>query len=144
MCLCCSKEPSHCFGSEIKQIIFSYALISGGLCGYSKEQKTVKNDTFVRPDIALTNVPCRYAKVQVNFTSFLDESINSTVNGLKSHKRDLTTELQASKKFLDWLQSLKQFFINVSYHIILVASLTLMALLEPSELDWLHVYYMTH
>ena len=29
--------------------------------------------------------------------------------------------------FLDWLQSLKQFFINVSYHI-LVASLTLMAL----------------
>ena len=30
-------------------------------------------------------------------------------------------------KELDWLQSLKQFFINVSYHI-LVASLTLMAL----------------
>ena len=29
--------------------------------------------------------------------------------------------------FLDWLQSLKQFFINVPYHI-LVASLTLMAL----------------
>ena len=28
---------------------------------------------------------------------------------------------------LDWLQALKQFFINVSYHI-LVASLTLMAL----------------
>ena len=46
---------------------------------------------------------------------------------------------------LDWLQSLKQFFINVSYHI-LVASLTLMALLktEPSELDWLQVYDMTH
>ena len=42
---------------------------------------------------------------------------------------------------LDWLQSLKQFFINVSYHI-LVASLTLMAL-EPSELDWLQVYNMT-
>ena len=32
---------------------------------------------------------------------------------------------------VDWLQSLKQFFINVSYHI-LVASLTLMALSEPS------------
>ena len=29
--------------------------------------------------------------------------------------------------FVDWLQSLKQFFNNVSYHI-LVASLTLMAL----------------
>ena len=30
---------------------------------------------------------------------------------------------------LDWLQSLKQFFINVSYHILVhVASLTLMAL----------------
>ena len=36
------------------------------------------------------------------------------------------------KDNLDWLQSLKHFFINVSYHI-LVASLTLMALLtEPS------------
>ena len=35
---------------------------------------------------------------------------------------------------VDWFQSLKQCFINVSYHI-LVASLTLMALLktEPSE-----------
>ena len=45
---------------------------------------------------------------------------------------------------IDWLKSLKQFFINVSYHI-LVASLTLMALkTEPSELDWLQVYDMTH
>ena len=45
---------------------------------------------------------------------------------------------------LDWLQSLKQSFINVPYHI-LVASPTLMAI-EPSELDWLqvHVYDMTH
>ena len=31
------------------------------------------------------------------------------------------------ESFLDWLQSLKQVFINVSYHI-LVASLTMMAL----------------
>ena len=40
-------------------------------------------------------------------------------------------------QFLDWLQYLKQFFINVSYHI-LVASLTLMALFktEPSEINW--------
>ena len=47
---------------------------------------------------------------------------------------------------VDWLQSLKQFFINVSNHI-LVASLTLMALFyetEPSELDWLQVYDLTH
>ena len=49
---------------------------------------------------------------------------------------------------LDWLQSLKQFFINVSYQI-LVASLTPMALFkdlktEPSELDWLQVYDMAH
>ena len=38
------------------------------------------------------------------------------------------------RSYVDWLQSLKQFFINVSYHI-LVASLTLMALFktEPSE-----------
>ena len=37
---------------------------------------------------------------------------------------------------LDWLQSLKHFFINVPYHL-LEASLTLMALFktEPSELD---------
>ena len=46
---------------------------------------------------------------------------------------------------IDWLQSLKQFFINVSYHII-EASLTLMALFktEPSELDWLQAYDMKH
>ena len=46
---------------------------------------------------------------------------------------------------LDWLQSLKQFFINVSYHIF-EASLTLMARFktETSELDWLQVYDMTH
>ena len=37
---------------------------------------------------------------------------------------------------IDWLKSLKQVFINVSYHIT-IASLTLMALFktEPSELD---------
>ena len=34
-----------------------------------------------------------------------------------------------SGDILDWLQSLKQFFINVSYHI-LVASLTMMALFQ--------------
>ena len=46
---------------------------------------------------------------------------------------------------IDWLQSLKQFFINVSYNILEV-SLTLMALFktEPYELDWLQVYDMTH
>ena len=36
-------------------------------------------------------------------------------------------KLPASAAMLDWLQSLKQFFIDVSYHI-LVASLTVMAL----------------
>ena len=53
--------------------------------------------------------------------------------------------IQAIIQELDWLQSLKQFFVDVSYHI-LVASLTRMALLktEPSELDWLLVYDMTH
>ena len=45
-------------------------------------------------------------------------------------------------KWLDWLQSLKQFCIDGLY--VLVASLTLMALIsEPSELGWLHVL-MTH
>ena len=53
--------------------------------------------------------------------------------------------LYLSHGCIDWLQSLKQVFINVSYHILL-ASLTLMALFktEPSELDWLQVYDMTH
>ena len=36
---------------------------------------------------------------------------------------------------LDWLQSLKQFFINMSFHILKT---------EPPELDWLQVYEMTH
>ena len=40
---------------------------------------------------------------------------------------------------LGLLSPLKQFFINVSYHI-LVASLTLMALFKTSALDWLQVY----
>ena len=38
-----------------------------------------------------------------------------------------TKNKQRTVNCVDWLQSLKQFFINVSYHI-LVASLTLMAL----------------
>ena len=41
--------------------------------------------------------------------------------------REQTAVLWMTGKGFDWLQSLKQFFINVSYHI-LVASLTLMAL----------------
>ena len=43
----------------------------------------------------------------------------------------------------DWLQSLKQLFINVSYHI-RVASLTLMVLLFLSISTRLKVYDMTH
>ena len=64
----------------------------------------------------------------VQFKDFSEESIIGTYYG-----------------HLDWLQSLEQFFINVSYYI-LKASLTLMALFktEPSELDWLQVYDMTH
>ena len=58
----------------------------------------------------------------------------------------LKLSIALSNIALDWLQSLKQFFINVSNHIP-VASLTLMALFhktEPSELDWLQVYDLTH
>ena len=53
--------------------------------------------------------------------------------------------LNRHEKNVDWLQSLKQFFINVSFHI-LVASLTLMALSKtaPSALYWLQVYDMKH
>ena len=39
----------------------------------------------------------------------------------------VNTDYYTTGLTIDWLQSLKQFFINVSYHI-LVASLTLMAL----------------
>ena len=62
-------------------------------------------------------------------------------------------------EILDWLQSLKQFFINVSYHIHCTCSQSnsegsvIRSLMthrfkglktEPSELDWLQVYNMTH
>ena len=43
---------------------------------------------------------------------------------------------------VDLLQSLKQIFINVSYHI-LVASVASFKT-EPSELDWLQVYDIKH
>ena len=37
--------------------------------------------------------------------------------------------MEIDEHMIDWLQSLKQFFINVSYHILVhAASLTLMAL----------------
>ena len=37
--------------------------------------------------------------------------------------------MEIGEHMIDWLQSLKQFFINVSYHILVhAASLTLMAL----------------
>ena len=45
--------------------------------------------------------------------------------------------------YLDWLQALKQFFINVSYTCIQSNSDGSVLKTEPSELDWLQVY-MTH
>ena len=50
----------------------------------------------------------------------------------KSHVAAHMYPVRGSRLEVDWLQSLKQFFINVSYHI-LVASLTLMALLKQSH-----------
>ena len=44
-----------------------------------------------------------------------------------AQKMERKKQLTVSWNILDWPQSLKQFFTNVSYHI-LVASLTLMAL----------------
>ena len=44
-----------------------------------------------------------------------------TVKGMEKDKTEVNNDI------IDWLQSLKQFYINASYHI-LVASLTLMAL----------------
>ena len=59
--------------------------------------------------------------------------------------RNIISKMKRSK-VIDYV-ALIHFFINVSYHI-RVASLTLMALFklktEPSELDWLLVYDMTH
>ena len=43
------------------------------------------------------------------------------------HRRAANAQIHEVGTSIDWLQSLKQFFINVPYHI-LVASLTLMAL----------------
>ena len=46
---------------------------------------------------------------------------------------------------LDWFQSLKQFYINVSYHMCSQSnSGGSVFKTEPSELDWLQVYDMTH
>ena len=71
--------------------------------------------------------------------NFLNKPVSTKLHQLV--KRDIvrmqTREVHPSPFAfsVDWLQSLKHFFINVSYHI-LVASLILMALLkEPSELD---------
>ena len=51
-----------------------------------------------------------------------------------------------SHTYLDWFQSLKRFFINVSYHIHTCSQSNSggSVLKQPSELDWLQVYDMTH
>ena len=80
--------------------------------------------------------------------NFSHVTMFSCLPGLKQYKAE--DKVSFSRKqhcafCVDWLQSLKQFFMNVPYHK-LVASLTLMALFfktEPSELDWLQVF-MTH
>ena len=59
-------------------------------------------------------------------TSIKRESFNILIIGLTLNLSSRAFLLGMT--MVDWLQSLKQFFINVSYHI-LVASLTLMALL---------------
>ena len=54
------------------------------------------------------------------------------------------TSVVGIPKFVDWLQSLKQYFINLSYHI-LVASLTLMALfLKQSHQSKTSYMYICH
>ena len=54
-----------------------------------------------------------------------EEKFSSLLLKNDKHIEELHSALKRSN--IDWLQALKQFFINVSYHI-LVASLTLMAL----------------
>ena len=51
----------------------------------------------------------------------------SKMNNIQKILVEFYQKFRHMKVEVDWLQSLKQFFINVSYHI-LVASLTLMAL----------------
>ena len=59
---------------------------------------------------------------------FLKVSTHLWNGALNIHKMiHIMPSLNWVAMFLEWLQSLKQFFINVSYHF-LVASLTLMAL----------------
>ena len=57
----------------------------------------------------------------MHFCIYLDEEI------IVSKPYRVVKELSGTEVNLDWLQSLNQFFIDVSYHI-LVARLTLMAL----------------
>ena len=92
---------------------------------------------------------------KVYFSQMLADHYNS----IKNYPALKITMLRQSRHCsVDWLQSLKQFFINVSYQI-LVASLTLMALFynrairvrlalcfttEPSEFGQLQVFDITH
>ena len=68
-----------------------------------------------------------YAVFNVFFCHFFPCGVVGQVWYLNVSIPDLCLLLTLVWGMLDWLQSLKQFFINVSYHI-LVASLTLMAL----------------
>ena len=77
------------------------------------------SSTSVAPGVA-TSIPAR----SHNFVEIDHEIISTVISPLS---RGL---------LLDWLQSFKQFFINVSYHI-LVASLTLMTFFK----DWFNWHY---
>ena len=85
-------------------------------------KKTKKNpvnlfkDTFTRRYV-YTSI---YSKIYVNGHSKIDKTKVIMTNG------SLMKVKSIAECCLDWLQSLKHFFINVSYHI-LVASLTLVA-----------------
>ena len=58
-------------------------------------------------------------------------------------KNNTSSLAKLANLILDWLKSLKQFFINVPYHI-LVASLTLMALKQSHQSKTSYKYMICH
>ena len=79
-------------------------------------------------------ITCAYLKHDTDF-SWHDYDVTNGIIFMMLYKvciMGLPSKTETKKLHLDWLQSLKQFFINVSYQI-LVASLTLMALFKENR-----------
>ena len=140
---------------ETPKFLVSYSNL--GLCidGFNLTKRNYKHHTLGNELLSLQkDYPYLILKKEKHILNLLIKCREFPDNSNKKHLSSSLVKFYglvnkkpsfsvAVVKQVDWLQSLKQFFINVSYHL-LVASLTLMALFktEPSELDWLQVYML--